>query len=81
MFYVYGSLDPHCSCCRWEYYFDEFTDLEEAKKKAVDLDIEGYVVTLISGDEINIVESVKEENTKREKIAKEKEIAKEFLEA
>lgn len=53
MFYVYGDKDPHCSCCKWEYAFDEFEDEEKAKIYAKKLDDDGYCVTLIKGIELS----------------------------
>ena len=81
MYFVYGERDPRCSCCPWDYAFDEFGDHEKAAamRDAAQLQFDGYDVRIVIGVELQLDEGVldrvieKDLIKRQEKEAKEKE--------
>lgn len=53
-YFVYAEYDPGCSCCRWEYKYEEFEKFEDAKKFVKELKAKGFSVTLIKGTEVYV---------------------------
>lgn len=53
IFYVYGSKDPYCSCCSWEYFFEEYENIKEAKENKESLEKSGFCCMIIKGMEID----------------------------
>jgi len=55
-YFVYCEKDPHCSCCDWEYSNSEFdiNDVEKMKNYVSNCESEGYSVTVILGEEVEL---------------------------